>query len=141
MSTGKIELFPISHASGLARPRSKGLKPPCRPASVCRERRRLPVGSIMIGTGPSALRGCLRDPASGAALLDRATCAHSAPESPAPLPACAGHGSGGWGGRAAGGGTVTTPLLKPAHPVSAEQTTLASVSSLCRSSALILMLV
>jgi hypothetical protein len=31
VSTGKFELFPISHASGLAHPPSKWLKRSCRP--------------------------------------------------------------------------------------------------------------
>jgi hypothetical protein len=39
VSTGKFELFPISHASGLARPLSKWLKRPCRPGPAYVESR------------------------------------------------------------------------------------------------------
>ena len=68
-------------------------------AGLCREQQRL--GSN--GTGPSALRGCSRDPASGAAWLDHTTCAPST----APLAACACgtrrtcRETWGWRGRAA----------------------------------------
>jgi hypothetical protein len=66
-------------------------------AGLCREQQRL--GSN--GSGPSALRSCSRDPASGAACLDHTTCAPS----PSSRVACAG-GTGRtcrltWGWRAA----------------------------------------